>query len=52
MFVPIYATDHLIWSLSLFLGLTVLLKWKHRRMLVERRINRGLRSYTGARVME
>ena len=42
---PIPATVHLVWSLSLFLALVALLKWKHRRMLIDRRINRGLRVY-------
>ncbi len=42
---PIPATVHLVWSLALFLALVALLKWKHRRMLIERRVNRGLRMY-------
>ena len=36
------------WALFLFLALVALLKWKRRRGEAERRISRGLRTYTTA----
>jgi hypothetical protein len=42
---PIY----LGWALALYFALAALLKWKYRRTEAERRINRGLRTYTTAR---
>jgi hypothetical protein len=36
---------HTAWALAMFLALAALLKWKHRRMWVEHRINRCLRAY-------
>lgn len=38
-------TLHTAWALALFLALAALLKWKHRRMWVEHRINRGLKAF-------
>jgi hypothetical protein len=35
------------WSGALLLGLAALLKWKVRRALIDRRVNRGLRAYAG-----
>lgn len=40
---------YLGWALALFFGLAALLKWKLRRSVVARRVNRGLRTYTASR---
>jgi hypothetical protein len=39
----------LTWALAVFCGLAALLKWKLRRAVVDRRVNRGLRLYTANR---
>lgn len=46
MAATIPATAHTFWAVALFFSLAALLKWKHRRMVAARRINRGLRAYT------
>jgi hypothetical protein len=42
------ATTQTGWSLALFFALVALLKWRHRRLWVEHRINRGLKAYAAA----
>jgi hypothetical protein len=46
---PIPIPYLLLWALALFCGLAALLKWKFRRSVVARRVNRGLRVYTANR---
>lgn len=33
-------------AVTFFLALVALVKWKHRRILIEARLNRGLRQYS------
>jgi hypothetical protein len=40
---------YLGWALAVYFALVALLKWKYRRTEAERRVNRGLRTYTAAR---
>ncbi len=45
MTAPMNPTTQTSWALALFFALVALLKWRHRRLWVEHRINRGLKAY-------
>jgi hypothetical protein len=43
------SNDVIAFAVSLALALIMLIKWKRRRIVIARRVNRGLRGYVSAR---
>jgi hypothetical protein len=44
-------TDFVVFGVTLFSALAMLVNWKRRRMKLTRRVNRGLRGYVSGKPM-
>ena len=45
-------TDVVLFGVTLFLALAMLIKWKRRRVMIARRVNRGLRGYVSGKPVQ
>ena len=44
-------TDIVVFAFTLFSALAMLIKWRRRRVMIARRVNRGLRGYVSGKPM-